>query len=436
MKYAVLNGERIEPQKGIKNAICPVCGEIVIPKCGPKMMHHWAHKPNASCDPWWESETEWHRKWKDNFPKEYQEIIMHDKKTGEKHVADVKTQSGIVIEFQHSPMNIKEQSSREQFYKNMVWVVDARKYYDKFKQNINLLEHCKSNKNYFYIKIDSFESQKNCFPQRWLESSVPVIFDFGINDDVENIDYNKQKKWLWCIFPEKFTKNLGYWFDETICGMYLKKETFLNRVSNYDSFYPNIVLSELEELRIKIEEKREKQEIKYQENMQKQEELYKKHQQELFETKYPKEEKWRDAIFNIKLDIKHRNLKPKKIYVSDEGEILDSDENKYNGKRCMALGIKSYTAEYRGSNYKRNEVLMLVESDNKFITTIINIPSSILNDYYTGYELLSGNYNYFIRSMSVIPYYEKYSIWFEDEERIWTTEKLKKDLEFICNYFK
>ena len=38
--------------------------------------------------------------------------------------------------------------------------------------------------------------------------------------------------------------------------------------------------------------------------------------------------------------------------------------------------------------------------------------------------------------MSVIPYYEKYSIWFEDKERIGTTEKLKKDLEFICNNFK
>ena len=64
---------------------------------------------------------------------------MYDVKTGEKHIADVKTRTGIIIEFQHSPMNIKEQYSREQFYKNMIWIVDARQYYDKFKQNIKFL---------------------------------------------------------------------------------------------------------------------------------------------------------------------------------------------------------------------------------------------------------------------------------------------------------
>jgi len=434
MKYAVLNGERIEPQKGIKDAICPICGEIVVPKCGQIKIHHWAHQSTINCDPWWESETEWHRKWKDNFSKECQEVIMHDKKTGEKHVADIKTQSGIVIEFQHSPMNIKEQSSREQFYKNMVWVVDARKYYDKFKQNINLLEHCKSNKNYFYIKIDSFESQKNCFPQRWLESSVPVIFDFGINDDIEDNDYNKQKKWLWCVFPEKFNKNLGYWFDETICGIYLKKETFINRVSNDDSFYPNIVIQELEQLKDQIEKEKLEQDKKHQEEWKKQEELYKQQQQELFKIKYPKEEKWRDAIFNTKLDIKKNKLNPQKLYILEDGGIFDYNKNKYNGKKCMVLGIKSYPSVYNGNEYTKNDILMLIECDNKFITTIMHIPSSVL--HYYGFDLLGGNYNYYIRTISVIPYYDKYSLWFEDDERIWTTEKLKKDLEFICNNFK
>ena len=62
---------------------------------------------------------------------------------------------------------------------------------------------------------------------------------------------------------------------ETICGMCLKKETFLNRISKTDSFYPNIVISELEQLKIEQEEKR-------QEEWRKQEELYKQQQQELF----------------------------------------------------------------------------------------------------------------------------------------------------------
>lgn len=79
---------------------------------------------------------------------------------------------------------------------------------------------------------------------------------------------------------------------------------------------------------------------------------------------------------------------------------------------------------------------MLINYDNKFITTIMHIPSSILHDYSIGFDLLYGNYNYFIRTISVIPYYDKYSLWFEDDERIWTTEKLKKDLEFISNKYK
>ena len=91
----------------------------------------------------------------------------------------------------------------------------------------------------------------------------------------------------------------------------------------------------------------------------------------------------------------------------------------------MILGIKS-----------NNYALILIKNDDKFIITTIYIPSSILYDYYSGFELLYGNYNYFIRTTSVIPNYEKYSIWFEDDERIWTTEKLKKDLDFIRNNFK
>lgn len=428
MKFTLLNNERIEPQKGIKNAICPICGEIVVPKCGQIKIHHWAHQSTQNCDSWWESETEWHRYWKNNFSKEWQEIIMYDNKTGEKHIADVKTKTGIVLEFQHSLMNIEEQHSREQFYKNMIWVIDAKKYYDKFKQNINLLEHCKSNKNYFYMKIDSFELQKNCFPQRWIDSSVPVVFDFGIQDDLEDNDYNRQKKWLWCVFPEKFTENLGYCFNETICGIYLKKETFINRVSNFDSFYPNIIIPELEQLRIQVEKAKLKQEEKRQEKL-------KKQQQELFKIKYPKEEKWRNAIFNIKLNIKNNKLHPKKLYISKEGEILDSDKNKYNGKKCMTLGIKSYPSEYNGNKYTQNIILILTECNNKFISTTIHIPSQILHDYSTGFDLLGGNYNYYMRTMTVIPYYDKFSIWFEDDERVWTTKGLKEDLKYIKNKY-
>lgn len=257
MKYALLNNERIKAQKGIKNAICPICEEIVIPKCGQIKIHHWAHKNKENCDPWWENETEWHRQWKNNFSKEYQEIIQYDPVTGEKHVADVKTKTGIVLEFQHSYMEITEQHSREKFYKNMIWVIDARKYYDKFKDvNRTHCYYCKNKQRYFYIKVEPPIKNIKCFPAKWLTSNVPVVFDFGVHNNT----INRQEKWLWCIFPEKYTKNLRDDNSKTLClcCLYLKKDEFIKRVSNFDSFYPNNVLSELEELMLEKEKNKNK----------------------------------------------------------------------------------------------------------------------------------------------------------------------------------
>ena len=73
----------------------------------------------------WESETEWHRSWKNEFPEEWQEVVLIDETSGERHIADVQTEHGVVIEFQHSHIQRAERISREQFYKNMIWVVDA-----------------------------------------------------------------------------------------------------------------------------------------------------------------------------------------------------------------------------------------------------------------------------------------------------------------------
>ena len=67
-------------------------------KCGKVKVNHWAHKGNRNCDTWWEPETEWHRSWKNNFASEWQEIILADEITGEKHIADVRMPDGFVIE--------------------------------------------------------------------------------------------------------------------------------------------------------------------------------------------------------------------------------------------------------------------------------------------------------------------------------------------------
>jgi hypothetical protein len=43
----------------------------------------------------------------------------------EVHRADVKTPTGIVLEFQHSNMTDAERLSREAFYGDMIWILDG-----------------------------------------------------------------------------------------------------------------------------------------------------------------------------------------------------------------------------------------------------------------------------------------------------------------------
>ncbi|WP_218834777.1 competence protein CoiA family protein [Burkholderia ubonensis] len=63
MQFAIVEDERREAFPG-GQGVCPTCGVATIAKCGPRVMHHWAHASRRDCDPWWENETPWHREWK------------------------------------------------------------------------------------------------------------------------------------------------------------------------------------------------------------------------------------------------------------------------------------------------------------------------------------------------------------------------------------
>lgn len=75
MRFALIDNKPTEAASGLNGGVCPGCGAPVIAKCGTHKVHHWAHKGVKMCDNWWEPETEWHRAWKNNFPKEWQEIF-------------------------------------------------------------------------------------------------------------------------------------------------------------------------------------------------------------------------------------------------------------------------------------------------------------------------------------------------------------------------
>ncbi len=110
--------ERIEAVPGA-TGVCPGCGERLVPKCGEFKVWHWAHNGRHDCDDWHEPETEWHLGWKRLFGKENCEVVMPP------HRADIYGNFNVVIELQHSSISPSEIRKREDFYKKMIWLVDA-----------------------------------------------------------------------------------------------------------------------------------------------------------------------------------------------------------------------------------------------------------------------------------------------------------------------
>ena len=252
MQFAFVNRVRSTAQPKTKG-ICQFCGDKMIPKCGPNKMWHWAHTPKRKCDPWWENETPWHREWKSYFPKEWRERIHEDPVANEKHIADVKTDTGRVLEFQNSPMPPDELHSRENFYGDMIWIVNG----DKFKQNFHVLDAVPDPDADFVQDMvfvpQSLDIRVLCFWRKseqpdyepgdlvrvhfveeeedtrrqinehyighhifawkrahsvWFESQKPVYFDFGSEDFVLQLKVYQTygDRHLWCVqyVPKQF----------------------------------------------------------------------------------------------------------------------------------------------------------------------------------------------------------------------------------------
>ena len=158
----------------------------MIAKVGEVVMPHWAHKSRRFCDRWWENETEWHRKWKAHFPTKWQEV-RHRAHDDEWHIADVKTEHGWVLEFQHSHIKPEERRAREAFYEKMVWVVDGKRL---------MGDEARFLKAYQWGKALGVESRnRQVVPtgrgllRNWVESEAHVLFDFG------------DGRWLWWLSP-------------------------------------------------------------------------------------------------------------------------------------------------------------------------------------------------------------------------------------------
>lgn len=149
MIWAIKNNVKLKATSKDR-ANCSLCNKEVIAKCGEIKIWHWAHKSNIDCDDWFEPESEWHLNWKDEFPKECQEVTIkkcvsdycnEEKYThnhnGEDHGdcmdceekihrADIKINNQ-VIELQNSPLSSDKIIEREEFYGNMIWLLNGKK---------------------------------------------------------------------------------------------------------------------------------------------------------------------------------------------------------------------------------------------------------------------------------------------------------------------
>jgi len=242
MKYALVNDHKTEPQPKFKG-VCAHCKSEVIARCGRQRIWHWAHKSKMSCDPWWENETEWHREWKNLFPTEWQEACFTCAETGERHIADICTDKGLVVEFQHSYLKPDEQEARERFYKNMVWVVDGsrlKRDFDRF---------CRGKEKFERVVQGVFHCRypEECFHKVWLEKPIAVFFDFeGANTSVG------AEKLVWCLLPGRIQGKAIVWA--------LKQSDFVAGVCN-DTLVKYLlqVDREIQKLSVELPNVRERQ---------------------------------------------------------------------------------------------------------------------------------------------------------------------------------
>lgn len=249
MQFAIVgNNKHQRPETGLKGK-CPFCGEDLIAKCGNIKVHHWSHSSKSEC-PYKKNKGPWHINWQNNFPDDWQEYLMYSE-TGEKNIADIRTPSGFVIEFQHSHIKDEELYQRENFYKNMTWVVNAANwkkiflfFKDRFEDHI-IKDDYKSLKKIDDNKLDAFFSKgeptnikkweiissfildtyeyEAKFSEIWSNSHVPVFYDLYGEESSEERKIWQQ--YLYCCFP--YRRLVGFYF------MPIKREEFIE-IANHD----------------------------------------------------------------------------------------------------------------------------------------------------------------------------------------------------------
>lgn len=138
-------GNKIKATKGV-TATCYHCGEKLIAKCGIVNAWHWSHSVKTECDDLKKEMTEWHINWQERFPENNREVkVLYENGY---RIADVKLDDGMVIEFQHSPINTDVIWEREKAHKNMIWILDYTNTYFRIYRE---------SKDKYFVSITGFK---------------------------------------------------------------------------------------------------------------------------------------------------------------------------------------------------------------------------------------------------------------------------------------
>lgn len=230
MRYALVDGIRLEPTPNLLGS-CVGCGSPMIAKCGNKKLHHWAHKGRLECDRWWEPETEWHRDWKNHFPKEWQEV-RHVSEDGEIHIADVKTPNGEVLEFQYSALHADELAARETFYgPQMAWIASGT----RLKRDAEAFRKAVLNADPDFISdLRAWRIPLARAPsiiQRWANSRCNVYLDLG-HLDISPLRIYVSEALLWYVTFRPDSVTVMPLLKNSLIGHYMSGHQLLGFLSH------------------------------------------------------------------------------------------------------------------------------------------------------------------------------------------------------------
>lgn len=192
----------IFPAKGI-HGFCLTCGNEVISKCGTIVSHHFAHTIDSDCGRnFHDHKSEWHRAWQltvdPQTPGKTVEVIVSANKEIKR--ADVISNSGFIIEFQHSHLPVTEREGRENHYKNMIWVVHSDKEQSRtWKKNtsIRVFYNGDNNTVYWYPRSSSLKLtiQKQDFIDFVINNPFFTLGGFGVKEKRSINKLTKKDPW-------------------------------------------------------------------------------------------------------------------------------------------------------------------------------------------------------------------------------------------------